>query len=89
MSGSKNKPLNQVASDQSIARIKELLTEGMLQQDIINALNSEGFKTIREKAWTAVNLRQVLWKLRWREATWYGVSARRAGFDIAKEAFLC
>jgi hypothetical protein len=89
MTESSKKPLNQVASDRSISRIKELLDEGVLQADIVRALNEEGFTTIREQPWSEVNLRQVLWKLRWRESTWYGLSARRAGFDIAKESFAC
>ncbi len=89
MTASEKKPMNQVASDRSVSRIKELLLQGLLQADMVRTLNSEGYTTIRMLPWTEVNLRQVLWKLRWQTPTWYGLSARRAGLEVAKGGLAC
>jgi hypothetical protein len=77
-----SKPLDQAASDRSVRRIKQLLSEGMLHADVVKTLNEEGYTTIRGCPWTALNLRQVLWKLRWQRASWYALSAKRAGLAV-------
>lgn len=76
------KELNQAESDRSIKRIKSLLLEGMSYLEMAATLNSEGYRTIKEQPWTALNLRQVTWKLRNEQKTWYGLSAARAGLTI-------
>jgi hypothetical protein len=77
---------NQAASDRSIKRIKQLLPEGMSYKEMADVLNSEGYRTIRNLPWTALNLRQVCFKLRHEEPTWYGLSARRANLRINEVA---
>lgn len=74
----KSKPLSQAASDRSIKRIKELLQDGMLQAEIVETLNSEGYKTIRLQLWNVNNLRQVIFKIRHAVKSWYCLSSRRA-----------
>lgn len=76
------KELNQAASDRSIKRIKSLLLEGMSYAEMAATLNDENYTTIKEQPWTVLNLRQVVWKLRNEQKTWYGLSARRAGLTI-------
>lgn len=76
------KELDQQASDRSIKRIKSLLLEGMSYLEMAATLNQEGYETIKNLPWTALNLRQVVFKLRHEERTWYGLSAKRAGLTI-------
>lgn len=74
---------DQSAADRSIRRIKQLMLEGeMTQAEMVNTLNEEGYLTIRLKPWTNSNIRQVIWKLRHQEKSWYGLSSRRAGLVI-------
>lgn len=77
-----SKELNQAASDRSIKRIKSLLLEGMSYLEIAATLNNENYTTIKNLPWTALNLRQVVFKLRHEERTWYALSARRAGLTM-------
>lgn len=75
--------LNQAASDRSIKRIKQLLNEDdMSYAEMASILNAEGYTTIKNLKWTALNLRQVVFKLRHQEPSWYGLSARRAGLAM-------
>lgn len=76
------RPLSQADSDRSIRRIKQLLVESMSYQEMAELLNREGYKTIRLLAWTPLNLRQVIFKIRHQEKSWYGLSARRADLVI-------
>lgn len=80
------KELDQQASDRSIKRIKSLLLEGMSYLEMAATLNQEGYETIKNLPWTALNLRQVVFKLRHEEKTWYSLSARRAGLNMAVAA---
>ena len=80
------KELDQQASDRSIKRIKSLLLEGMSYLEMAATLNQEGYETIKNLPWTALNLRQVVFKLRHEERTWYGLSAKRAGLTMAAVA---
>lgn len=74
--------LNQAESDRSIKRIKQLLDTDLTYKEMADKLNSEGFKTIRLAQWTALNIRQVIWKLRHQERSWYGLSAARAALVV-------
>lgn len=76
------KVLSQRDGDRSLKRIKELLAANMSQAEIVQTLNEENYRTLRLKTWTALNLRQVIWKLRHDLRTWYGLAARRAGLII-------
>ena len=76
------KTLNQAEADRSIRRIKQLLAEGMSQAEMCETLNREGYRTIRNLPWNALNLRQTLWKIRHQEKSWYGLSARRANLEL-------
>lgn len=80
----RTKPLDQAASDRSIRRIKQLMTEDMSYQEMANTLNREGYKTIRLLPWTALNIRQVVFKIRHKESSWYGLSAKRANLVVAE-----
>lgn len=75
---------NQAEADRSIARIKQLLQEGVSQAEMVLILNRENYKTIRMKPWSWTNLRQVLHRLRQDLATWYGISKRRCGLDTSQ-----
>ena len=79
---SKNKIHNQREADRSIRRIKELLEEGLSQNEIVATLNNEGFRTIREQLWSIVNLKQVLFRLRHSQKSWYALSQKRAGLQV-------
>lgn len=74
---------SQVDSDRSIRRIKDLLEEELTYSEMVEKLNAEGFKTIRLKPWTSLNLRQVIFRLRSKCASWYALSARRASLKVA------
>jgi hypothetical protein len=76
------KELNQAASDRSIKRIKQLLEEEMSYAEMAATLNAENYTTIKNLPWTALNLRQVVFVLRHKEKSWYGLSARRAGLAM-------
>lgn len=78
----RTKTQDQAASDKSIRRIKQLLMEGMSYQEMADVLNEEGYLTIRLLPWTALNLRQVVFKLKHEASSWYGLSARRANLKI-------
>lgn len=76
-------PHSQKDSDRSIRRIKELLEEDLTYPEMVDKLNAEGFRTIRLLEWTALNLRQVIHRLRHKSASWYALSARRASLKVA------
>lgn len=78
----KSTPLSQAASDRSIKRIKALLVEGISQNEMVEILNSEGYLTIRLKPWNTTNLRQVIFRIRHKLRSWYGLSARRAALVL-------
>lgn len=67
-------------ADRSMNRIRQLVSEKYSIRAIADILNAENYRTIRGRDWTALNVRQVLFKLRHKIATWYALSARRAGF---------
>jgi len=77
---------NQLDADRSVRRIKQLLIEGLTYQAIADTLNEEGLKTIRGKAWTNENVRQVLCTLRKKKDSWYALAANRANFKVAEVA---
>lgn len=84
MSASRYRPMihhNQRDADRSIVRIRELVNEGYTYEAVAGILNEENYKTLRGKPWTALNVRQIIFKLRSRAASWYAVSARRADFN--------
>lgn len=86
MSASRYRPVihhNQRDADRSIRRIRELVGEGYTYEAIAGILNDENYKTLRGKPWTALNVRQIIFKLRSRASSWYGLSARRANFEPA------
>jgi hypothetical protein len=83
-SSQRTKPLDQAASDRSIRRIKQLMTEDMSYQEMADVLNQEGYRTIRLLSWTALNIRQVVFKIRHNESSWYGLSAKRANLVVAE-----
>lgn len=74
---------DQKAADRSIRRIKEMIQLGMSQQEMIETLNAENYRTIRQKPWSMTNLRQVLWRLRHSLKSWYGLSGARCGLDTS------
>lgn len=80
----KTNVLSQRSGDKSIKRLKSLLAEGLSQNEIVEILNEEGYLTLRLKAWTRLNLRQVIYKLRHDLRTWYGLAANRAGLVIGR-----
>ena len=83
MSASRYRPLihhNQRDADRSIDRIRQLMEEGYTYQAVAEILNEENYKTVRGKPWTALNVRQIMFKLRSRPPSWYALSARRANF---------
>lgn len=73
---------NQADADRSIRRLKQLMIEGLTYEAIARILNDEGYKTIRGRDWTAVNIRQVVHALRIERPSWYGLSADRANLNI-------
>lgn len=77
---------NQADADKSIRRLKQLMLEGLTYEAIARILNEEGYKTIRRRDWTAVNIRQVVHALRIERASWYGLSATRANLNIHEVA---
>jgi len=78
----RNQTHDQAASDRSIRRIRQLMDEGISQIEMVDILNEENYRTIRGKAWTITNLKQVLFRLRHELKTWYGLSAKRAGLSV-------
>lgn len=83
-----NKPLNQKESDRLIKRVKQLLISdpGMSYNEMATVLNSENYVSIRGLPITALNLRQIIWKLRHNEKSWYNLSARRANLNMQEVA---
>jgi len=77
---------DQKAADQSIARIKELIQQGVSQHEMVEILNREGYTTLRQKQWTWVNIRQVLWRLRSSADSWYKLSSKRCGLEVPPAA---
>lgn len=83
MSASRYRPVihhNQRDADRSIDRIRQLVDEGYTYEAVAEILNAENYKTLRGKPWTALNIRQVMFKLRSKASSWYALSARRANF---------
>ena len=76
------KTLDQSAADKAIRRIKTLLAEGCTYKEIIDTLNAEGYKTIKGKQWQVTNLKVLLFRLRHKWASFYGLSQRRAGLVL-------
>lgn len=68
-------------ADRSIRRIKEMIAQGISQAEIVETLNSEGYRTIRLRPWNVNNLRQVLFKIRHELKSWYGLSGTRCGLS--------
>lgn len=79
--------LKQVEADKSIRRLKSLLGEEMSQQEMVDTLNAEGYRTVSGKRWTIQNLRVVLHRLRHEQKTWYGLSQARA--NLPTEMLAC
>ena len=77
---------NQIDADRSIRRLKQLMLEGLTYEAIARILNEEGYKTIRQKAWTSANIRQIVRSLRIERSSWYGLSANRANLNIHEVA---
>ena len=76
------KTLNQTAADKALRRVKTLLAEGCTQKEICDTLNAEQYTTIKGKPWTVTNLKVLLFRLRHKWASFYGVSQRRAGLVL-------
>ena len=78
-----NQTLDQAAADKAMRRIKTLLAEGCTHQEICDTLNSEGYLTIKHRLWNRNNLTVLLYRLRHKWASFYAVSQRRAGLELA------
>lgn len=76
------KTLNQSEADRSIRRIKSLLVEQISYDEMAETLNREGYRTLTGKAWTAINLRVVIFRLRHQLDGWYRLSQRRANLSL-------
>jgi hypothetical protein len=76
------KPIHaaQWEADKSLIRIRQLVTDGYTYEAMAQLLQTEGYRTIQGKLWTAVNLRQLIFKLRADSPSWYASSARWAKF---------
>ena len=76
------KPIHaaQWAADRSLVRIRQLVDDGYTYGAMALVLGQEGYQTIQGKPWTAVNLRQLVFRLRARASTWYAQSAQWARF---------
>lgn len=75
---------NQADADRSIRRIKSMLIEEMGYEEMAQTLNSEGYRTLTGKPWTAINLRVVIFRLRRQLKGWYRLAQRRA--NLTQEA---
>lgn len=75
---------DQKAADRSIRRIKEMVQQGLSQDEMIELLNQEGYRTIRLRAWNKNNLRQVLFRIRHSLKSWYGLSSSRCGLQASQ-----
>ena len=71
---------DQHQADRSLVRIRQLVNDGYTYEAMAKVLSAEGYLTIQGKPWTAVNLRQLMFKLRAKSPSWYAVSARVARF---------
>lgn len=81
MSNSTQPQHSQKDADRSIKRIKEMLSQGMSQAEMVETLNEEGYRTIRLCKWNVNNLRQVLFKIRHELKSWYGLARQRCGLQ--------
>lgn len=75
---------SQKDADRSIRRIKEMMMQGLSQTEMVETLNSEGYKTIRLRAWNVNNLRQVLFRIRHELKSWYGLASSRCGLQASQ-----
>ena len=71
---------DQREADRSLVRIRQLVNDGYTYEAMAKMLSTEGYLTIQGKSWTAVNLRQLIFKLRAKSPSWYALSARGAQF---------
>jgi hypothetical protein len=72
---------NQRDADRSLVRIRQLFDEGFTYEAIAQTLALENYKTLRGRPWTALNVRQVISRLRGKKDSWYALSAIRANFS--------
>lgn len=84
MNNDNDKTHDQRAADRSIRRIKELLQQGLSQQEMCDTLNGEGYRTIKLRLWNPNNLKQVLWRIRHELKSWYGLSSSRCGLQASQ-----
>jgi hypothetical protein len=56
------------------------MMDGYTYESIAEILCTEGYKTVQGKKWTALNVRQVLFKLRAGGGSRYALAAQRADF---------
>lgn len=75
---------SQKDADRSIRRIKQMLTEGLSQDEMVKTLNEEGYRTIRLRLWNTNNLRQVLFRIRHELKSWYGLASSRCGLQASQ-----
>jgi len=75
---------SQKDADRSVRRIKEMIMQGLSQTEMVETLNSEGYRTIRLRAWNVNNLRQVLFKIRHELKSWYGLASSRCGLPASQ-----
>jgi hypothetical protein len=75
---------SQKDADRSIRRIKEMIAQGLSQNEMVETLNQEGYRTIRLRLWNTNNLRQVLFKIRHELRSWYGLASSRCGLQASQ-----
>lgn len=75
---------SQKDADRSVLRIKEMMAQGLSQTEMVETLNSEGYKTIRVHAWNVNNLRQILFRIRYELKRWHGLASSRCGFQASQ-----
>jgi len=75
---------DQRAADRSVRRIKELMQQGLSQSEMVETLNAEGYRTIRNCPWSVTNLKQVLWRIRHELRSWYGLASSRCGLQASQ-----
>jgi hypothetical protein len=74
----------QQLADASVRRIKSLMETDMTRDEIVIALNAEGYKTRTGMPWTNPNLRQVICRIRRGQKSWYSLAAKRAKFNAGE-----
>ena len=84
MKNQNEKTHDQRAADRSIRRIKEMMAQGMSQDEMVKILNEEGYKTLRLRQWNTNNLRQILFRIRHSLKSWYGLSSSRCGLQASQ-----